>query len=76
MSEFELEIDQLEDIKMENELLQVFADNYLDKAIRIVRTKQISQLDEEMVYEGMCILVSLYMNKVRKGEMNTDKVLH
>ena len=76
MNEFELEIDMLDDKEMENQLLQVFADSYLDEAIRIVRTKRSSHLDQEMVYEGMCILVSLYMNKVRKGEMNKDKVIH
>lgn len=70
---FEMDID---DLDMENELLESFGDKYIGNALRIVTTKTITPLDNEMVYEAMCIIVAMYMNKVNTGSINKDRVLH
>jgi len=70
---FEMDINDLE---MENELLEGFGDKYIGDALRIVTTKMITPLDNEMLYEAMCIVVAMYMHKVSTGSINKDRVLH
>ena len=70
---FEMDINDLE---MENELLESFGDKYIVDALRIVTTKITTPLDNEMMYEAMCIIVAMYMNKVNTGCINKDRILH
>lgn len=62
--------------KIENELLEHFGDVYLDDAVRIVNTNKILPSDNKMIHGTMCIIVAMYVNKVRAGEINRNKVYH
>jgi hypothetical protein len=66
----------IDDLDMENELLEGFGDKYIADALRIVTTRITTPLDNEMMYEAMCIIVAMYMNKVNTGCINKDRTLH
>jgi hypothetical protein len=66
----------IDDLDMENELLEGFGDKYIADALRIVTTRITTPLDNEMIYEAMCIIVAMYMNKVNTGSINKDRTLH
>ena len=60
----------------ENQILENFGDQFLVDALRIVQSGVFSPLDKEIAYEAMCIIVAMYIRKVKAGEINNDKVLH
>lgn len=60
----------------ENVLLQSFGDKYIIDAFRVVSTRNLTPMDNEMAYEALCIMVAMYMQKVQDGTINQDKVLH
>jgi hypothetical protein len=70
---FNMDID---DTDMENELLENFGDKYIADALRIVTTRTMTPLDNEIVYEAMCIIVAMYMNKISTGCINKDRTFH
>ena len=73
---FEIEDSTLTNREVENLLIEKFGDRYLSEAMRIVSTKVILPFDSDMVYEAMCIIVAMYTQKVKDGEINKDKVMH
>lgn len=69
-----MDTENLNDV--ENVLFQDWGDKYIADALRIVATKTMGPLDNEVVYEAMCIIVAMYMQKVKDGKINQNKVLH
>lgn len=66
----------LTDKETENLLFERFGDQFLEDSIRIISTGFISPLDKQLINEALCIIVAMYSNKVRLGEINKDKVMH
>jgi len=73
-----LELEDLEIVspELENHMLETFGDRFIGDAMRIVQTKQFTVLDGPMVHEAMCLVVAMYIRKIKTGEINTDRVLH
>ena len=69
----ELELDMKD---VENQLMENFGDRYLADVIRIVSTQQVTPFDADLVYEAMTVLLAIYTNKLKSGEINQNKVLH
>ena len=73
---FDLDDIDLHSPEVENQMLEHFGDQFLGDALRIVQSKSFSPMDAELVHEAMCIIVAIYVRKVKIGEINKDKVLH
>lgn len=73
---FEIKDSTLTNKEVENLLIEKFGDMYLSEAMRIVSTRVVLPFDDNMIYEAMCIIVALYSQKVKDGEINKDKVMH
>jgi len=67
---------ELNTLEMENNLLEHFGDKFLEDAIRIVQTGKFSPVDAIVIHEAMSIVISLYVRKIKDGEINQGKVLH
>ena len=76
MNEIDLETLNLSDSEVTNILIEKFGDEYLNEAIRIITTQLILPKDAAMITEAISILLSIYMEKVKSGEINKDKVIH
>ena len=61
---------------MENQLLEQFGNSHLENALRIISTKIVTEEDDEMVHDAMCILVAMYTHKLRTGEITQGVTLH
>jgi len=72
----ESEIMEINTKALENELFEKFGDKYLEDIIRVVNTREFGAKDIPMVVESLAIVLTLYMNKVRDGELNRNKVKH
>lgn len=59
----------------EDELFQAFGDKYIVDAMRVVTTKCSGIEDQDMIYEALCIIVAMYINKVNTGKI-TERTLH
>lgn len=70
------ELQHIDSPEVENQLLESFGERFLEDAIRIIGTRTYTALDEPLVHEAMCIIVAMYIRKVKLGEINQDKVLH
>lgn len=62
--------------EIENRMLEHFGDQFLGDAMRIVQSRMYTPLDGPLVHEAMCIIVAMYVRKVKIGEINKDKVYH
>lgn len=71
IEELEFSVDEFENV-----LFESFGDKFINDAYRLVSTNTIVPGDEEMIYEAMCIIVSMYMQKLKEGSINKDKVFH
>jgi len=69
-------LEDLDDTGAENQLFEDFGDKHIHSALRIVQTKLITPQDSEMIYDAMCILVAMYMSKVRNGELYENRTKH
>ena len=65
----------LTDENPEDELFRAFGDRYITDAVRVVATKFSTPDDQEMIYEALCIIVSMYMQKVQDGKI-AQRVVH
>ena len=61
---------------MENEALETFGERYMAEAMRIVTTKIILPQDTDMIQYTMALCMGIYMQKLRNGEIERDKVVH
>ena len=61
---------------VENQMLEHFGDQFLADAMRIVQSRSFSALDNEVIYEAMCIVVATYIRKAKTGEINKNRILH
>ena len=73
---FDLDDVDLHSPEIENQMLENFGDQFLEDAMRIVQTRCMNPLDGPAVHEAMCIIVAMYVRKVKIGEINQDKVYH
>lgn len=71
-----MDFEGIETSEVENELLEHFGDQFLEDAIRIVQTRNFSELDAPVIHEVMCIIIAMYVRKVKNGEINKSKVWH
>ncbi len=62
--------------EIENTMFQNFGDKHISEAIRLVNTKIILPTDNDMIHEALCIIIAMYMQKIKDGVLNADKVLH
>jgi len=60
----------------DNELLEKFADRFLNDSLRIITTRTHTPFDTELLYESVTVLIAMYMKKVKDGEINRDRVYH
>lgn len=60
----------------ENELLEYFGERHLLNAVRLIASNQITPGDAELIHEALCIVVSMYVAKYNRGEIEQDTVLH
>lgn len=73
----EIGIDEEIDIKaMENQLFENFGDKYLTDMIRIISTKSPIYTDNSLIHEALCIMLAMYMQKIKDGEINQNRDLH
>ena len=63
-------------IEIENQMLEQFGDEFLENAMSIVQTGRFTSLDAPAIHQAMCIVVSMYIRKIKNGEINQDKVWH
>jgi hypothetical protein len=61
---------------MENELLEIFADEHLTAALRIVSTNILLPPDEKLIREALAIVVAMYFQRLKDGELNQNRMLH
>jgi len=73
---FNLEEIDLTSTEMENQMLEHFGDQFLEDAMRIVQNRCFTPLDAPVIHEAMCIIVAMYVRKVKNGEININKVYH
>ena len=59
----------------EDMLFEAFGDRYINDAMRVVTTKLSSVDDQEMIYEALCIIVAMYIEKVKTGKIN-QRTIH
>lgn len=73
-----MEIEDLELMspELEDHMLEMFGDQFIADAMRIIQTRNFTVLDGPLVHEAICIVVAMYIRKVKTGEINKDKVLH
>lgn len=64
-----------EHLSDENALFKAFGDRYIEDALRVVGTKFSTPADQEMIYEALCIMVAIYMKKVKDGDID-ERILH
>ena len=62
--------------EMENQMIEYFGDEFLVDAVRIMHNRAFTPLDAPLIHEAMCIVVAMYVRKVRNGEINQEKVYH
>lgn len=59
----------------EDELFRAFGDRYIEDAMRVVTTRLSVPTDQDMIYEALCIIVAMYMQKVQDGKI-AQRVIH
>ena len=63
------------DTSEEDALFKLFGDRFIDDALRVVTSKHSFPEDQEMIYEALCIIVSMYLKKVQDGKID-KRVVH
>ena len=58
----------------ETDLIKFFGEQYIHDAIRIMHTRRLTLDDGEMAIEAICMLTSLYMQKIQNGEIVQDTI--
>ena len=51
--------------EMTTELIEKFGNTHLRDAMRIISTRTVTEFDDQMVHEAMCILVAMYNKEVK-----------
>ena len=72
----EKRIVEMDVIKLENRMLEEFADNHLQDAIRIITTRYTGIEDYELIYDAVNIVTAMYIKRLRAGECHNNRVLH
>jgi hypothetical protein len=62
--------------ELENHLIENWGDNHIEAAIRIASTSIILPQDEDLMYQAVCIALTVYSNRLRDGKLNPDRRLH
>ena len=73
---FDLEEIDLTSSEIENQMLEHFGDQFLEDAMRVVQTRSFTPMDAPLIHEAMCIIVAMYVRKVKNGEINLDRTFH
>lgn len=60
----------------DNELLEYFGQTHLLDAVRILASRKVTADDSQLIHEALCIVVSMYVTKYNKGEIDKDVVKH
>lgn len=60
----------------ENELLEYFGQTHLLDAVRILASRSVTADDSQLIHEALCIVVSMYVTKYNRGEIDKDVVKH
>jgi len=76
MNEIDLNNLDLTSKEVTNILIEKFGDEHLEKAVRVMTTQLILPMDARMVTEALSIVLSIYAEKIKSGEINKDKVIH
>ncbi len=62
--------------EMENSMLEHFGENFFEEAVRIINTRTYAETDEPLIHEAMCIIIAIYLRKIKDGEINKDRMIH
>lgn len=62
--------------EMDNQLLEFFGYEHLGDALRIIQTGRFTPKDADVIHDAMCIVMSIYVRKVKSGEINEDIRMH
>ncbi len=76
MEEFNSEEFDFSPKELENHLIENWGDNHVEEAIRIASTQIILPQDNELIYQAVCIALTVYSNRLRDGKLNPDRRLH
>ena len=61
---------------MENQLFENFGEKYLPDVIRILATGTPTYTDGDLIRDALSIILALYTQKLKDGEINSDRTLH
>jgi len=73
---YEIEETYLSSTEMEDQLLQNFGEEFLVEAMRVVQTNSYTKFDGPMIHQAMCVIVAMYIRKLKSGEFYQNRVLH
>jgi len=76
MLKMDLEDEELQVLDYADSLLENFAEEYLMDALRILNTKLVRDEDYKLMYNAVCIVTTMYMEKIKNGEIHQNRVLH
>lgn len=76
INEIDLDVLNISHKEMDNQLLEFFGYQYLEDALRIIHTGHFTPKDAEVIHDAMCIVMSIYIRKVKSGEINKDIWIH
>jgi len=62
--------------ELEHQLIENWGDKHIEDAIRIASTSIITPYDSDLIYEAVCIALTVYSNRLRDGKINKDRRLH